>query len=240
VSRSPWLAILPAHNERENLARVVAELRSGLPGVDVLVVDDCSDDDTESLLEELGVYWLRLGLRLGVGGAVRAGLRYAKHHGYRGAVRLDADGQHPTAAARMLIDAVEREGVDAASGSRYQQASGYQTPAARRLAQRVLSSGLSLLTRRSVTDPTSGLWAFGRKAMRFLSEAHPTGYGEPELTLLLATRGLSVREVPVEMRARAAGESTLTLPRALVALVRAALAMVIVPLRGPLPELGDE
>jgi glycosyltransferase involved in cell wall biosynthesis len=238
--RSDWLAVLPAYNEGQNLARVVADLRAGLPGVDILVVDDASDDDTDEVVESLGVYWLRLGLRLGVGGAVRAGLRYAKRNGYRGAVRVDADGQHPAGAARLLIETVESQHADAASGSRYQQANGYQTPAGRRLAQRVLSGGLSLLTGRSVTDPTSGLWAFGPRALRLLAHAHPTGYAEPELTLLLAAQGLRVVEVPVEMRARAAGESTLTMPRAMLALARAALAMVIVPLQVPLEELADD
>ena len=238
MSRGKTLALLPARNEAGNLARVVAELRLELPEADVLVVDDASTDETSELLPTLGVYWLRLGLCLGVGGAVRAGLRYAKRHGYEAVVRVDADGQHPAGAAKLLLEALRSSGADAVSGSRYQQASDYQTPAARRLAQRVLAAGLTRLLGRPVTDPTSGLWAFGRRALRLLAEAHPTGYGEPELALLLSTNGLAVQEVAVQMRPRHSGESTLTLPRAVLALSRAALAMVVVPLRAK--EVSDE
>lgn len=227
------LALLPAHGEAANLAQVVGELRRLQPGLEVLVVDDASDDETGELLPSLGVRWLRLCTHLGVGGAVRAGLRYARQRGFDTVVRLDADGQHPVEAVPRLLEALAPGGADVALGSRHLAPGSYRSPLGRRAAQRVLALGLSALTRRSVTDPTSGFWAFGPRAVRLLSHHHPTGYAEPELTLLLAANGLSVREVPVQMRERQAGASSLTLPRALGALARAALAMLVVPMRTP-------
>jgi glycosyltransferase involved in cell wall biosynthesis len=223
------LVLLVAHNEAVNLPAVIAELRRVEPTLDILVVDDASEDETPALLGTLGVRHMRLGQRLGVGGAVRAGLRCAYARGYERVVRLDADGQHQPRDIAALLAALD--GVDAVVGSRYVGPTGYRTPVGRRLAQRALASGLSLLAGRRVTDPTSGFWGFGPCALALLCEHHPTGYPEPELHLLLTRNRLAVREVFVEMRDRLRGRTSLTPARVALALARAALAMVVVPLR---------
>jgi hypothetical protein len=101
----------------------------------------------------------------------------------------------------------------------------------RRAGQQILAPLLSLVTRRQITDPTSGFWAFGPRAISFLSEHHPTGYPEPELLLLLSRNRMRVVEVPIDMRERAGGRSSLTFLRSTVALARVVLAVVVVPLR---------
>src|SRR5262249_18458879 len=141
------------------------------------------------------------------------------------------DGQHRADQVAELLRPLVEGRADAVVGSRYLAPSGYQTPLGRRMGQRLLSACLSTLARRTVTDPTSGFWAFGPAAVERLAHAHPTGYPEPELLLLLQRHGLRVVEVPVQMRDRAAGRSTLTLPRAAWALARFLVAMVVVPLR---------
>jgi glycosyltransferase involved in cell wall biosynthesis len=224
------LALIIARNEAASLAAVVAEVQSSEPELDIVVVDDASDDGSHVILPGLGVRYIRLGQQLGVGGAVRAGLRDAHARGYQRVVRLDADGQHPPRRVADLVALLD-QGADAVVGSRYADRTAYRTPPARRLAQRVLAGALSLLVRRSISDPTSGFWAFGPRALELLAEHHPTGYPEPELHLLLARNRLEVRELAVEMRDRMAGRTSLTLPRATLALARAALAMVVVPLR---------
>ena len=83
------------------------------------------------------------------------------------------------------------------------------------------------------TDPTSGFWAFGPRAVRLLAGHYPTGYSEPELRLFLARNGLRVVEVPVRMRPRQGGRTSLTLARTGHALARTILALVVVPLRSP-------
>jgi glycosyltransferase involved in cell wall biosynthesis len=225
------LAVIPAHNERASLPGVIAELRAVAPALELLVVDDGSDDDTAAVAESLGVRWLRWSSCLGVGSAVRAGIRYARLHGHDRVVRVDADGQHPASQLAALVAPLDEGRADAVIGSRYLAPSDYQTPAGRRLAQRALAACLSRLTRRAVTDPTSGFWAFGPAAVQLLAEHHPTGYAEPELLLLLHRNGLRVAEVPVQMRDRTGGRSTLTWPRAALAMARMLLAMIVVPLR---------
>jgi glycosyltransferase involved in cell wall biosynthesis len=225
------LTIIPAFNEAESLGTLVAELRRLEPQIDVLVIDDGSTDATPEVLRPLGVTWLRLPIQLGVGSAVRAGLRFAQLHGYSAAVRLDGDGQHPPEQVPALLDALARPGVDAVRGSRYLAKPGYRAPLVRRLARWVLSPLLRIATGRRISDPTSGFWAFGPAAIRLLARAHPTGYAEPELALVLHHAGLEVAEAAVEMRQRLRGETSLTWARLPLAVARALLAMLLVPLR---------
>ena len=234
------LVLLPACNEAASLPSVVREVCSVFPASDVLIVDDASDDATTRLLPELGVCWIRLAERTGVGGAVRRGLQYARSRGYDTVVRLDGDGQHVAHLALELLEALRRDGADAAVGSRYKVASGYRATWLRRLAQRVLGAGLSLRLGCRVTDPTSGFWAFGPRAVELLAAHHPGGYSEPQLRLLLHRRGFRVLEVGVSMRRRLAGRTTLTPRRAAVAFARACFALVSLPPTAPAVDLGQD
>jgi len=227
ASRAGWLVLIPAHNEAASLPSVVNELRATVPDAALLVVDDGSTDDTWRLAEAMGVRWLRLHERVGVGGAVRAGLRYAERLGYHMVVRVDGDGQHHPDAIGSLLAPITDGRADVALGSRYASPEALGAGLARRGLARVLS----LLTRRLVTDPTSGFCAFGPKAVALLSEHHPTGYAEAELLLFLSCNRLRVTEVPVGARDRVAGSTTLTPARRVTAVARIALAMLVVPLR---------
>jgi glycosyltransferase involved in cell wall biosynthesis len=220
------LTVIPAHNEAANLPAVVAEIRERRPDVDILVVDDGSTDDTTQVLDRLGVRWLGWPQRRGVGCAVRAGLRYGARLGFEVVVRLDADGQHDAGAIGRLLTRLHEDDVDAVMGSRY--ADSYPGPA---MVKRALAGLVSMVSRRRVTDATSGFWALGPRAVTLLAAHHPRGYPEPELHLLLSRNGLKVAEVPVRSRARLSGRSTLTLLRLLAAGARVLLAVVIVPLR---------
>jgi len=221
---------VPAFNEHENLERVVADLSRVMPPGNILVVDDCSTDGTAEMLPQLGVRWITLSQRLGVGGAVRAGIRYAKRGGYDYVVRVDGDGQHRACDIGRLLAPVVTGRSDAALGSRFLHRRG-DTRGLRRFSQAFLAACLSTVTRRSVTDPTSGFWLFGPRALRVLSGHHPAGYAEPELLLFLSRNGLQVTEVPIRMRPRIAGRTSLTMSRTLLALARTALAFVVVPFR---------
>jgi glycosyltransferase involved in cell wall biosynthesis len=224
------LAVVPAYNERANLTRVVADLSRVISTDNILIVNDGSTDGTEDLLPMLGVRWLTLSQRLGVGGAVRAGIEYAKRNGYHYVVRVDGDGQHRACDIARMLAPVAAGRADATLGSRFL----HRRPGAtrlRRLSQALLAAGLSTVTRRRVTDPTSGFWLFGPRALRMLSGHHPPGYAEPELLLFLNRNGLCVTEVPIRMRPRLAGRTSLTTTRTMIALARTILAFVVVPFR---------
>jgi len=234
------LILLPARNEVSCLSSVVWEVCRFFPAGDVLIIDDASDDGTARLLPELGVCWIRLPEQTGVGGAVRRGLKYALDMGYDTVVRVDADGQHVASGALELLESLVRSGADAVVGSRYKAAHGYRGTRVRRLAQRVLELGLSLRLRSRVTDPTSGFWVFGPRAVKLLAAHHPGGYSEPQLRLLLHRTGFQVHEVGVAMRQRVAGRTSLTPVRAVLAFARACLALVSLPPAASVVDLGQD
>jgi glycosyltransferase involved in cell wall biosynthesis len=225
------LVLVPARNEARNLPDVVRLLRAVQPDAGILVVDDASTDATPQLLPALGVEWLGLCEHTGVGGAIRAGLRYAVRRGYQVVVRVDGDGQHPAGGIEAILAPIRSGEADAVIGSRYRQAAGYRTPGWRRAAQHVLAAWVSAATGWRITDPTSGFWAFGPRAVRLLAAHHPTGYPEPELLMLLAHNGLRVAEIPIEMRRRMTGRSSLTAGRLGLIAARTAVALLILPLR---------
>ena len=232
------LALVPARNEAESLPTVVDALRQEDLGLDVLIVDDASTDSTSDIAEALGLLRIRLCEHLGVGAAIRAGLRYAALLGYSIVVRIDGDGQHPASEIHRVLEPILSGRADAVVGSRYTHASSFPTSTPRRLAQRVAAAWVSATARQRVTDVTSGFWAFGPRAVRLLAVHHPTGYPEPELVMLLCRSGLRVEEVPTEMTTRLAGTTSLTPGRLGLACVITALSLMIAPLRETPGEVG--
>jgi glycosyltransferase involved in cell wall biosynthesis len=230
------LVLIPAHNEAASLPALVETLRRRRPDLDVLVVNDGSTDHTGTRLRELGVRWLEWPERRGVGRALRAGLRYAARQGYELVVRLDADGQHDVDDVERLLAPLRLGAADVVLGSRFASSSRSHDPSA---IQRSLGALLSMVTRRTVTDPTSGFWAMGPRAVAMLAEHHPGGYPEPELHLLLSHNAMRLLEVEVQWRARLHGRTSLTPIRLLAAGARVALALLIVPFRASLRSSHD-
>jgi glycosyltransferase involved in cell wall biosynthesis len=232
------LVLIPAHNESQALPRVIADVRAHCPGAELLVIDDGSSDDTARVAELEGCNWIRLPVRMGIGSAMRAGLRYASRRRAGVVVRIDGDGQHRGEDVAAMVAPILAGRADVVLGSRYVP-SGEGHAGTVRLVQRVLGFCLSRLTGQSVTDPTSGFYALGPGAVRLLCEHHPTGYPEPELRLLLSRYRIRVLEMPMRTRQRQGGRSTLTPFRLAAAAARVLLAMVIVPLRHATDNDGD-
>jgi glycosyltransferase involved in cell wall biosynthesis len=217
------VVFLPALNEEESLPSVIDELRRELPAVDVLVVDDGSTDGTPTLARERGAEVLTFPENRGLPFAVAAGYEYAarKHYGFCG--RVDADGQHPAAELRRLLDLVRAGKCDVAVGSRFVSGDGYaayryKPSPARRFGTAVLRRALAVRLGRPFADATSGMYAANAKAFPYLAQPYTTGAPEVQGLLRLADAGLVVEEVPVDMRERASGESRVTGKKA-VALV---------------------
>jgi glycosyltransferase involved in cell wall biosynthesis len=233
-------AVVPAFNEEAALAGVVADLRSVAAGqpfeLDVVVVDDCSTDGTARVAQGLDCVLLRLPVNLGIGGAVQTGLLYAWTHGYDAAVQVDGDGQHPASAIPLLWGKAQADGVDLVVGSRFLDHRGFQSTPLRRLGIAYFSWFIRQLTGWSITDSTSGLRLLGRRALALCAHHYPTDYPEPEALVMLARHGLRVAEVPVEMRARQGGQSSIHGWASAYYLMKVSVALLFAYVRLPLSE----
>jgi glycosyltransferase involved in cell wall biosynthesis len=225
------VVFLPALNEEESLPSVIDELRREMPAVDILVVDDGSTDGTPTLARERGAEVLTFPKNRGLPFAVAAGYEYAarKHYAFCG--RVDADGQHPAAELRRLLDLVRAGKCDVAVGSRFVSGDGYaafryKPSPARRFGTAVLRRALAVRLGRPFADATSGMYAANAKAFPYLAQPYTTGAPEVQGLLRLADAGLVVEEVPVDMRERASGESRIT-GRKAVALVLTVAATIL-------------
>jgi glycosyltransferase involved in cell wall biosynthesis len=221
ADRPETLVFVPAWNEEENLPAVLEELATTLPEADVLVVDDGSTDATADIARASGAQVVRFDENRGLQSAIAAGYGYAAEHGYRFCGRVDADGQHPAAELRRLLERVRSGACDVAVGSRFVAGDGYpeyryRPSWDRRLGQFVLRRLVRWRLDRPLMDATSGLYAVNERALPLLAEPYEAGAPEVEGLVRLTGAGLRIDEVPVDMRERAGGESKLQGKKALL------------------------
>jgi len=221
------IAIVPAYNEERNVGRVLAELRQFDPGLDVVVVSDGSTDRTAEVAESAGAHVLRLPFNLGIGGAVQTAFRYAWEEGYELAVRVDGDGQHDATQLGTVIAPVLAGETDIAVGSRFIGSGGYRSSAARRIGIRILAWVVSDIARQKVTDPTSGFQALNRRAIGLFAADLPHDYPEVEGLVMAIRHRVRLLEVPVTMREREHGRSSISALGSVYYMVKILLALFV-------------
>jgi len=235
---SDTVVFIPAWNEEENLPAVLEGLREQVPDADLLVVDDGSTDRTADVAREHGAEVLSLGTNQGLRIGIAAGYRWALDHGYAFCGRVDADGQHPPQELVRLLARVSAGACDVAVGSRFVSGDGYEPyryrpSAARRFGTGLLRRSVGVVLRRPFNDATSGLYAVNAKAMALLAQPYTSGAPEVEALIRIVDAGLRLEEVPVDMVARAGGESKLRGSKAvkLVLTVAATLGVALLARR---------
>jgi len=222
------VAIVPARNEEGAIGGVVREIRAFDPALEVVVVDDGSADRTAAVAAAAGAHVVRLPFNLGIGGAVQTGFRYALAHGFDIAVRLDGDGQHDAAQLPAVIGPILAGEADIVVGSRFAARDGhYRGPLARRLGIRLFAAIVSLLVGQRVTDTTSGFQALNRRGIALFAADYPHDYPEVEATVMVHRHRLRLLEVPVVMRERAAGSSSITALRSVYYIAKVLLALFV-------------
>jgi glycosyltransferase involved in cell wall biosynthesis len=222
------VVVIPALNEEVSVRDVVRDARAVLPDAVVVVVDDGSTDGTAAAAAAAGAEVIRLPFNCGIGVAVQTGLRFAVRQQAGLVVRLDGDGQHDAGELRKLVAAVEA-GADFAVGSRFADgaAASYRSSFMRRLGIRWFAAVLRLAGAGGVSDPTSGFFAANARAARYLAEHYASDYPEVDAVVRLARRGFRLEEVPVAMRARAGGISSINSVAAVVYMVKVTMAIAV-------------
>jgi glycosyltransferase involved in cell wall biosynthesis len=222
------VAVVPAHDEEGAIGGVVREIHAFDPAIDVVVVDDGSTDATGAAATEAGAIVVRLPYNLGIGAAVQTGFRFALEQGYDVAVRLDGDGQHDAAELPKLLAPLERGEADVVTGSRFRGEDGtYAPPLGRRLGITWFARLVSLLAGQRVTDTTSGFQALNDRGIALFARDYPSDYPEVEATVLLLKHRLRLVEVPVEMREREHGSSSITFLRSVYYAFKVTLALLV-------------
>jgi glycosyltransferase involved in cell wall biosynthesis len=221
------IAIVPALNEEETVGRVIDEIRAFDPGFDVVVVDDGSIDRTAGVAADRGAHVLRLPFNLGIGGAVQTGYRFAFEHGYDIAVQVDGDGQHDPAELPKILGPVLNGEADLCVGSRFTGQGAYRSSFTRRVGIKIFARVVSAVVRQKVTDTTSGFRAVNRKGIALFAADYPHDYPEVEATVMCVKHKLRLKEVPVEMRERSGGASSITAVRSVYYMTKVLLAIFV-------------
>lgn len=233
--QSDLLVIVPAYNEAQVICQVLEELRSLDIPMDIMVVNDGSNDSTSTQARDSGLAMVvDLAKNLGIGGAVQTGFKYAAYHGYPIAIQFDGDGQHLATEIPTLLEALNDQGAAMVVGSRFlDQGEGYRSTFVRRLGIRLFQTVNSWLIGQRITDNTSGFRAYGRQAIAFLARHYPVDYPEPEAVILLGRNGFRLTEVRTRMRERQGGGSSITGIRGVYYMIKVLLAILMTAMRKP-------
>ena len=221
------LVIIPAYNEEKNIVKVVDGLKREMPQVDYIIINDCSKDNTEKYCKENKYNYVSLPINLGIGGGVQTGYKYALEYGYDIAVQHDGDGQHDPSYISKVIQPIIDGQADITIGSRYINKEGFQSSKARRLGISFLSKLIKICSGAEVKDVTSGFRAVNRKYIQFYADYYPVDYPEPEAIIAAKMNGARIQEIPVVMRERENGTSSINLKRSIYYMVKVSLAIVI-------------
>ncbi len=226
------LVIIPAYNEEENIENTVRDIVNNAIDFDYVIINDCSTDGTRDICEKNGFNIVNLPVNLGIGGAVQTGYLYALKYEYDIAVQVDGDGQHDPLFLKEMADYLEQNRLDMVIGSRFINKEGFQSSALRRFGIGYFSFLIKLVTKERITDPTSGLRMAGRNVIKMFAENYPKDYPEPETVVTVINKGYNVKEIPVIMRERQGGVSSITMKKSVYYMVKVTLAILMEALRG--------
>ncbi len=233
-----FLIIIPAYNEEEALPRVV-EAALQCPEADVLIINDGSTDDTRRKAEKLAeenkrVEALSMPINRGIGASMQCGFIYAARHGYQMAAQFDGDGQHSVESLQKMLQKTREEKLDLCIGSRFLDLSpdNFQSTWLRRFGIIFLARLISLLIGFKVTDPTSGLRIYGKRAIEVFAACYPDDYPEPEALLIAARNRLRVAETEARMYERLDGSSSIRHLKTAYYMSKVTMSILVERLRG--------
>ena len=222
-------AIVPAYNEEKAITAVINDIitvtKSTNLLIDVVVVNDCSNDTTESIIANLNCIALNLPINLGIGGAMQTGFEYAFENNYDYAIQIDGDGQHPAGEIPKLIEAAIQHKYDVVVGSRFITNKGFQSSAMRRFGINYFKRLNKVLVGETIYDSTSGFRLINKKVLSLVNEIYPDEYPEPEAIILYSLNNFKIGEVAVEMKERQGGVSSIGFSSSIYYMFKVSLAI---------------
>lgn len=225
------LIVIPAYNEEESIKSTVEDIINNSTGFDYIVINDCSTDSTKKICEENDFNVVNLPINLGIGGAVQTGYIYALKNDYDLVVQVDGDGQHDVSFLNVMAEHLINNQLDIVVGSRFIEKEGFQSSWMRRIGILYFTAIIKICTGKTITDPTSGLRMIGKKGIDLFANDYPKDYPEPETVVTLLRNKLKVGEIPVVMRERQGGESSISMKKSVYYMIKVTLAIFMARLR---------
>lgn len=231
------LIIIPAYNEEESILKTCNEIieynKKHNTNYDIIVINDCSTDHTLDICKENNIPTISLIHNLGIGGAVQTGYKYAYENNYDIAIQYDGDGQHDVRYVENIIHPIIKEESDFVIGSRFvtKDASDFKSSAARRAGIKLISGVIKFLTGYRLYDVTSGFRAANKKVIKLFAETYPVEYPEPITNMELLKQKYKVSEVPVSMRERDGGVSSIRSWKNIYYMVNVILSLLVFGIR---------
>ena len=221
------LVIIPAYNEQDSIISVIEKLKADFQEADYVVINDCSKDNTIKILSENHANYVNLPLNLGIGGGVQTGYKYAMKKGYDIAIQIDGDGQHDTAYLKTVIEPIKKDEADIVIGSRFINKEGFQSSGMRRFGINFLSGLIKICCGTKVLDVTSGFRAVNRTYICEYAREYPVDYPEPEAIVKASLAGARIKEVPVIMKERESGTSSISPLKSIYYMIKVSLAIIV-------------
>lgn len=202
------ITIIPAYNEANSIDHVLNTIKNSNFNTDVLVINDCSTDNTATIVEQANINCISNLFNMRYAWAIQTGLKYAKEHNYDYAILMDADGQHLIDEAAKLYSTAIKTQSNIIIGSRYLKNLGYSAPLFRKIGTKFFSKIIKLLTRQKITDPLSGFQCLDKSVINYYAKCgnYPE-YPDANLIIEMILKGYKITEVPVKMLTRKSGTS---------------------------------
>lgn len=208
MKKDKILFVIPAYNEAENIQKVLKEVKKDASFADILVINDCSKDNTAEIVKKNNVKCITNVFNMRYAWAVQVGLKYAHENNYDYVIQFDADGQHIAKEAIKLYEEIKKEKVDIVIGSRYLKDMGYPCPFFRRFGTKLFQTLIKFFCRKNIADPLSGFQCLNKKVIdKYSKMGEYPEFPDANLVIEMLLSGYTIKEVPVKMRLREAGES---------------------------------
>lgn len=206
VSKS--IVIIPAFNEENSILLIVRRLEYLYPDFDILVINDGSQDDTETEVNKSKAKLINHPFNLGYGTTIQTGYKYAYHNGYDYLIQLDADGQHDVESLKNIYKELISGKADLILGSRFFSSSTYKPDFFRKIGMKLFRFIVNKITKLNLSDVTTGFQGMNRKVLfEFIKDTFPFEYPDADVIVMAHKKGIRIKEVPVLMYENKTGKS---------------------------------
>ncbi|VAW72299.1 Glycosyltransferase involved in cell wall biogenesis [hydrothermal vent metagenome] len=183
--------VLPCYNEAQNLEPLLVKLKQAQPDAELLLIDDCSTDDSRKIAEQQAIKVIPHLQNMGNGACIKTGIRNAQGEVV---IFMDADGQHDPDDINLLLDKLD-EGYDMVVGARNQAS---HASFLRRVGNNFYNKVASVITRYKIEDLTSGFRAVRAKIFKEFIHLYPNGFSYPTTcTMAFIRSGYQIAYIPI-------------------------------------------